>query len=861
MKIKNIHIDNFGKFENFNIDFKDDIQIIYGENEAGKSTLMDFIKLMFYRKEGYEKASAKDKEIREKYYPRSKKEMKGSIEFESHGTLFKIYKEIDSKSPSKDSIIFKNLSTDEQIKLGKKEEIGEYIFGIDAKSFEKSSFVKTLGKIEVPKDKGDISDKIIASLSETDDENISKDAALKRIKAAIDDIKPSKKKSGKILNVENEISEIKSKINELNNVEKNNNELKKELDKINTLKNQKIETEKELELLRKNINFFKIKDIIKTNEIIDKKSLELNIPFEKAYGIIENLTSKKQELDKCLAKKSELENINNLVTDESEIVSDEDIDKLDNLLKEKYSLENKIHILNEVLQNHILSKNPDFNALKNSEISDLDIVKKIEKNYKSHKNVSDKIQSLKNSIQSAKESFENKIKKSKNEALTKNTEFKKILMSTSILLGIGLILSFCLSVFLGNIFPILGTFLALIIFGLAIFIFKFKKSNDIQNSEMDLKSKLENKLNELNNQIEKYSFEAKNNFDNTKFIIENEINHIRNNIKKVNNDISADLKEKKCSSVQDFYQSNAKYKSAYQIKNSMKIIENKIEEISKEIISTIQEFKPVQDLNSAVKTLNFVSNLLIEINNLKNQNAIKLNSLGIPENLSTQELQNYISKPENLNLKSLDEITSKIQIKEKQLQKLQELNLDEKYIEIKKNIKTPNVSKEHLKKELEKKESELSNLNDYLESLNLAAKNIEDAYDELRRNFSPKLNEKASKIFSELTSKKYSKISIEKNYNILINSNNWEYDHKNFSTGTIDQAYFALRLAISELISGKSNIPIILDDIFARYDDKRTENSIELLKNYSKNRQVIIFTCHKSMLDIAKLKNIFIIKI
>ena len=38
MKIKNIYIDNFGKFENFNINFKDDIQIIYGENEAGKST-------------------------------------------------------------------------------------------------------------------------------------------------------------------------------------------------------------------------------------------------------------------------------------------------------------------------------------------------------------------------------------------------------------------------------------------------------------------------------------------------------------------------------------------------------------------------------------------------------------------------------------------------------------------------------------------------------------------------------------------------------------------------------------------------------------------------------------------------------
>lgn len=48
MKIQNIHIDGFGKFENRDIDFSDGINIVYGSNEAGKTTIHNFLEAMLY---------------------------------------------------------------------------------------------------------------------------------------------------------------------------------------------------------------------------------------------------------------------------------------------------------------------------------------------------------------------------------------------------------------------------------------------------------------------------------------------------------------------------------------------------------------------------------------------------------------------------------------------------------------------------------------------------------------------------------------------------------------------------------------------------------------------------------------------
>ena len=62
------------------------------------------------------------------------------------------------------------------------------------------------------------------------------------------------------------------------------------------------------------------------------------------------------------------------------------------------------------------------------------------------------------------------------------------------------------------------------------------------------------------------------------------------------------------------------------------------------------------------------------------------------------------------------------------------------------------------------------------------------------------------------------------------------------SRGTIEQIYFALRMAASELLH-EEEYPVILDDTFVFYDDQRLENTMKWLAEHKK--QVLIFTCQK----------------
>lgn len=48
MQIKKLQINNFGKLNNKNIELNNGINVIFGENESGKSTLLKFITSMFY---------------------------------------------------------------------------------------------------------------------------------------------------------------------------------------------------------------------------------------------------------------------------------------------------------------------------------------------------------------------------------------------------------------------------------------------------------------------------------------------------------------------------------------------------------------------------------------------------------------------------------------------------------------------------------------------------------------------------------------------------------------------------------------------------------------------------------------------
>lgn len=73
--------------------------------------------------------------------------------------------------------------------------------------------------------------------------------------------------------------------------------------------------------------------------------------------------------------------------------------------------------------------------------------------------------------------------------------------------------------------------------------------------------------------------------------------------------------------------------------------------------------------------------------------------------------------------------------------------------------------------------------------------------------------------------------------------NRIRYTVNELSKGTVDQLYFALRLAISKVMSHKYNVPIILDDAMIHFDEKRTMKALQLIEEIAEAQQVLLFTC------------------
>ena len=67
-----------------------------------------------------------------------------------------------------------------------------------------------------------------------------------------------------------------------------------------------------------------------------------------------------------------------------------------------------------------------------------------------------------------------------------------------------------------------------------------------------------------------------------------------------------------------------------------------------------------------------------------------------------------------------------------------------------------------------------------------------------------------------------------------------------FSKGTKDLYNLASRLALIDSLYEKENPFLIMDDPFTAFDDRKTASALKMLREFSKERQIIYFTCSKS---------------
>jgi len=167
--------------------------------------------------------------------------------------------------------------------------------------------------------------------------------------------------------------------------------------------------------------------------------------------------------------------------------------------------------------------------------------------------------------------------------------------------------------------------------------------------------------------------------------------------------------------------------------------------------------------------------------------------------------------------------------------------------------------KEHIQGELKEKQTMYSNLEEQLneleetgedyksqehtkKALELAIQKLLELSKDVHQELSMKLNERASSILAEITGGKYEMLFVDEKLKMSLYTAGKRVPIQQVSRGTIEQIYFALRMAASEILY-EEEYPVILDDTFVFYDDNRLENTMRWLMENKK--QVIIFTCQK----------------
>ena len=246
--------------------------------------------------------------------------------------------------------------------------------------------------------------------------------------------------------------------------------------------------------------------------------------------------------------------------------------------------------------------------------------------------------------------------------------------------------------------------------------------------------------------------------------------------------------------------------------------------------------------------------ILSEIKILRENIKNKKDETSEKEEKYSQELENdknYIRNKYNSKLdygyidtwlnKSYEEIVKEIDNKDNRIQtikfKIHSMEIDMKMLQEK--LEDLASIEEDLEAAEEERE-ELLKLNNLYE---ISKECLEEAYDDVKSNISPKFIQNLCNIIDKISSSRYKNIYFKDDEGLKV-----EIDNGNFvpasrlSVGTIDQMYLSLRLSALEEIS-KEKLPIILDEAFAYFDNERLKSMLRYLElNYNDN-QIILFTC------------------
>lgn len=292
MKIDYLKVNGFGKIENKEIEFGKKINVIYGENEAGKTTLLKCILSMLYGVSSNK--NGKDISEKEQYKPWKNAEFSGKMKYElDNGEKIEVFRDFSKRNPK----ITNEFSEDITNTFNIDKHTGNNFFyeqtKIDKDMLLITGLVEQKESVLEDKEQNLLTQKI-ANILTSGEENISYKKAIEKLNKELVEKIGNDRTTGRPINIINEkIEKLKENINKINDEE----------EKVSNLKQEKELVKKQIEKIENElIDLRKVKDI-KLQENVEKEKLGVKKELLKEYDEkLEKLNEQAKAKDKDVQK-------------------------------------------------------------------------------------------------------------------------------------------------------------------------------------------------------------------------------------------------------------------------------------------------------------------------------------------------------------------------------------------------------------------------------------------------------------------------------------------------------------------------------------------------------------------------------
>ncbi len=899
MIIKRADIKFFAGIKGKILDFDSGFNLIYGENERGKSSIENFIKIWLY---GIDNSKGKFND-RKKYLPLTGEKISGELIVDHEGKGY-IIKRSFGTTKKEDTCEILDEITGEIIEIEYKNEPGKDFFNINLATFVKTLFISQLG-VMVSKDKEEEIMEKITNIYNTGDENTS-------VRKVIEKLEKRKKqlvgirKGGQLDLLKENNNDLKEELWEAyklgeENVDNEESLLKKKKDKTN-IKEQisKLDLYKKyMKKIKLQKDYREISDYCIKGEVLRRKQEAISEEFKKGEDYITSefldeinekclrylsLLDIKQEKSNKLYKlqeglKEKGEDMQNYEVFSS--IGENIEEKIYNLKSDVKNIEEKFNDISNI-QNSISRFKMDISK-QGANIRNLNIIKE----YRNE--IEELLNSYKEKLKELKYKIENE-NYDKPESSLKNSN-KKI--KFIYLISIISLLIFIYAVF-KQIIPIIIILIPIFFSLIRLYLkyFLVIKNNEFIRRNNKSVQKLKEKITEYEEELNLYIHETNSityeefinkltQYDKYKSYEDSITLIIKNKEDDINRyDITA-LKSKynknkavidslysvlSCESLDEVLEKVKFYKELKENINRCEYgingIKQEIESINEQLIDREDEIRKkvsiigledieIVDLHIKLKEyedkINRMKEIKNELQNVEETYKLLLKDRDIDE--IKEEMKSIISQDINYSYESEEEIEVEIRRQSNELLKVEKEIKDLEHFIEKRYLGKREIPE--IEEEILINKEKIIKLDKEVKAIELAHYMFQESFDEIRQNVGPDLNRKVIKKFNFLTDGNYEEAKISEDYKLKVRNNGILFDGDILSNGTKDQLYLALRISFINMLFESKEVPILLDDAFVQYDNGRREKALKLLikEDFS---QIIFFTCQEiegSILD------------